>query len=433
MSSPKENFPCECPRYLPAYFGIGAVGLAAAYYGVWQGVAGENYRPVLSLLLGAGFWLCVLIGCLMMVMITRVFDAGWAPVIRRQWENLLPAIPAVFLLGVVPLVFWPAARELVWVWTNPHEILPNGHAVGHDAVYEAKAWFLNLPFFQGRIVAYFVILTTLVFLLRRWSFAQDADGAVTHTRRLHALSAGGIVACALTLTFLAFDLLMALSYHWFSTMFGVWFFAAGVRACFAFTIVLCWRLGSAGWLRGIYNRAHMHVLGCLLLAFTVFWAYIAFSQYFLIYNANIPEETFWYNLREFTSIPAAGGGWINAKNQWWFVSLALVFGHFFFPFLYLLFYKSKVVPVRLLFIGAWTLAFTLLDLYFNIVPRQIGDVARPEGFFSNDFLDTNMIFDAAALLGFGGLVIGIFVRCASRREVIPVHDPRILESVNYHE
>ncbi|MDR2981478.1 MAG: hypothetical protein LBV12_04435 [Puniceicoccales bacterium] len=425
--------PCKCTRKAPLFFGIGIVGLLVAYYGAFfVGVPKHDFRPLYSLLMGSFFWLTILIGCLMMIMITRVFDAGWAPIIRRQWENLVVSIPVVLLLSVIPMAFYPAARKIVWEWTNPEEILPSGHAVAHDSIYNAKAWFLNLPFFQGRMIAYVVIFALLVFFLRKWSFAQDKDASAVHTQRLHNLSAVGIVIGALTLTFLAFDSIMALSYHWFSTMFGVWFFAAGIRACFAFSVVLCFLLGSRGWLKGIYNQAHRHILGCLLLAFTVFWAYISFSQYFLIYNANIPEETFWYNMREFSTV-LIDGQWVNVKNQWWWVSLGLVFGHFFFPFLYLLFYRSKIVPGRILFISLWTLAFTLLDLYFNIVPRQIVDTARPEGFRVNDFIDMSMLLDVAAIVGFGGIVFGIFLRSSAKHEPIPIHDPRINESINYHE
>lgn len=425
--------PCPCTRKAPLFLGIGAVGILIAYYGAFfVGVPGHDYRPLYSLLLGTAFWSVILIGCLMMTMITRVFDAGWAPVVRRQWENLIVALPAVLILGVVPLVFYPPARKLVWEWTNPEHVLPNGHAVGHDAVLALKSWWLQMPFFQGRILLYIVIFGVLIYFLRRWSFAQDRDADPKHTHRLHGLSAGGIVLAALTLTFFAFDAIMALTYHWFSTMYGVWFFASALRACFAFSAVVCLLLGTRGWLQGIYNRAHQHVLGCLLLAFTVFWAYITFAQYFLIYNANIPEETFWYNLREFSSV-LVGDQWLSVKNQWWWVSLGLIFGHFFFPFIYLLFYKSKVVPGRLLFISLWTLAFTLLDFYFNVIPRQITDATYPEGFRVNDFLDINMLFDAAALVGIGALVFGIFLRSAARHETIPIHDPRIAESVNYHE
>ncbi|MFM7209954.1 MAG: hypothetical protein ACKOY8_09070 [Verrucomicrobiota bacterium] len=228
------------------------------------------------------------------------------------------------------------------------------------------------------------------------------------------------------LTMLAFDCLMALSYHWFSTMYGVWFFALSIRLALAVTVLVTHFLSRGGWLDGILNQAHRHVLGCLCLAFTVFWAYISFSQYFLIYTANIPEETFWYNIRELD--PVTG-----AKNQWWGVSMYLIFGFFVLPFLALLFYRTKIVAGRLATVAALILVGGLMDLWFNAVPRQITTQGTPEGFTVTPFLTSGLTLDLLAVVGFGALVAGIFLRGASRHETIPVHDPRILESIHYHE
>jgi hypothetical protein len=158
----------------------------------------------------------------------------------------------------------------------------------------------------------------------------------------------------------------------------------------------------------------------------VFWAYISFSQYFLIYTANIPEETFWYNIREFDPVT-------NAKNQWWGVSMYLIFGFFVLPFLSLLFYRTKIVAGRLATVAAVILVGGLVDLWFNAVPRQVTDKSAPEGFTVTPFFSSGLALDVLAVLGFGAIVAGLFLRGASRHETIPVHDPRILESINYHE
>ncbi len=405
---------------------IGLIGLGVSWFFAFQGMLDHNHRPLLSVLVGGLFWVSVLIGLLMLTMITRVFDAGWAPVIRRSWELVLPALPLVLLLSVVPMALLPKFRHLLWDWTDASHLLPNGHEVGHDPILQAKSWFLNENFFLGRILGYVVILGGLVWALRKWSFAQDTDRTAGHTHRLHAISAVGIPLGAVTLTMLAFDCLMALSYHWFSTMYGVWFFALSIRLALAFTVIITYRLSHGGWLDGIFNQAHRHVLGCLMLAFTVFWAYISFSQYFLIYTANIPEETYWYNIREFDSIT-------GLKNQWWSVSMYLIFGFFLLPFLILLFYRTKIIAGRLLSVAGLIFFGGLVDLWFNAVPRQIADKSGPEGFIVAPFLTPHLFLDLAALLGFGGIVIAVFLRSASRHETIPVHDPRILESINYHE
>ena len=204
-------------------------------------------------------------------------------------------------------------------------------------------------------------------------------------------------------------------------MFGVWYFASSVRATIAFTIILCYFLSTRGYLKGIYNQAHRYDLGTLLLAFTVFWAYICFSQMFLIYQANIPEETFWYNLRLYTQ---EGG-----NSLWWWIAMSLVFLHFFVPFFFLVFYSTKVSVGRLVFIASWILSFHLLDLYFNILP---GEIMTTDGhFIIRSFSVT--LFDICSILGIGGIVIWSFLRSSKKVKPIPIKDPRILESIHHHE
>ena len=418
--------PASLSAHWKKFLFAGLAALAVVWYFACQGAAHGDHRGPLSVVVGALFWVSALIGMLMLTMITRVFDAGWAPVIRRTWELVLPALPIVLLLSVVPLALIPQYRHLLWEWTNAEHLLPSGHAVGHDPILQAKSWFLNEKFFLLRIGYYVVFFAVLAWALRKWSFAQDTDRTAGHTHRLHAISAAGIPLTAVTLTMLAFDCLMALSYHWFSTMYGVWFFALSIRLALAFTVIATYRLSNGGWLDGILNQAHRHVLGCLMLAFTVFWAYISFSQYFLIYTANIPEETFWYNIREFD--PVTG-----AKNQWWGVSLYLIFGFFLLPFLTLLFYRTKIVAGRLLAVASLIFVGGLVDLWFNAVPRQINAATAPEGFVVSPFLTSYLAVDVLAVLGFGAVVVAVLLRASGRHETIPVHDPRILESINYHE
>ncbi|NBX34217.1 hypothetical protein EBR16_02450 [bacterium] len=418
--------PATLSAHWKKFLFAGLAALAVVWSFAFAAAAHGDHRGPLSVVLGALFWVATLIGVLMLTMITRVFDAGWAPVIRRTWELVLPALPIVLLLSVVPMALVPKFRHLLWEWTNAEHVLPSGHAVGHDPILQAKSWFLNEGFFLARITYYVVFFAVLVWALRRGSFAQDTDRTAGHTHRLHAISAAGIPLAAVSLTMLAFDCLMALSYHWFSTMYGVWFFALSIRLALAFTVIATYRLSNGGWLDGILNQAHRHVLGCLMLAFTVFWAYISFSQYFLIYTANIPEETFWYNIREFD--PVTG-----AKNQWWGVSLYLIFGFFLLPFLSLLFYRTKIVAGRLLAVASLIFVGGLVDLWFNAVPRQINAAGTPEGFVVSPFLTSYLAVDVLAVLGFGALVVAVLLRAAGRHETIPVHDPRILESINYHE
>jgi hypothetical protein len=398
----------------PLLAAIAAVCIGTVYGFAFFTPVVEGGRNQMSLLFGAMFWISVLVGILMLTMITRLFDAGWAPIIRRSWEFLLPALPIVILLGVAPLALNPSARHAVWEWTSATD-----HAI------HAKSWFLNEPFFLGRIGFYVIVFGGLAWALRHWSFRQDGDRTAGHTHKLHAISAAGVPVAALTLTFLAFDCLMALSYHWFSTMYGVWFFTLSIRMALSVTVILTHVLSTHGWLKGMLNQAHRHVLGCLMLAFTVFWAYISFSQYFIIYNANIPEETFWYNIREIDAVT-------GEKSQWWWVSMFMVFGFFLLPFILLLFYRTKIIASRIVAVAGLIFVGGLVDLWWNAIPRKIHDQSEV-GFHVNEFLVPQLGLDLLAVVGFGALVFAIFLRTARNAECIPIHDPRISESLEYHE
>ena len=403
---------------------IGLIGLAIAVFGLVTGLNAGDSRPWFSWLIGIAFWMSILIGSLLLIMITYVFDAGWSIIIRRQLEHMTGAFPWMAIL-FLPLILLPWFSEnpgLVWKWMNLETVLHNGHTVGHDPLYQWKQAWLNLPWMTIRTAIYFGLFIGISGLLRKFSFSLDKDGNTNWVHRARKLSAFGIPAVALGLTFAAFDWFMSLEYHWFSTMFGVWYFASSIRAAVAFTIILCFFLSTRGNLKGIYKQAHQYDLGCLLLAFTIFWAYISFSQMFLIYQGNIPEETFWYNLRLYLQ---DGTG----HNSWWYVAMSLVFLHFFVPFLFLLFYSTKVHVKRLIFIACWILVFHLADLYFNILPGEVMDANNHyvvRGF-------TVTIYDIAALIGIGGIVVWSFMRSSSKTKAIPIRDPRILESVHHHE
>ena len=404
---------------------VGLLGLGIAGYGVYQGLLHHDSRPLVSWLIGFSFWFSISIGMFFLIMLWYVFGAGWSIIIRRQLEHALAAIPflgLIFLPLLLVAWFYKENPGILWEWINPEHPLPGGGTVGADTIYQTKAPYLNLPFFTARVIFYFTAMSLIAYLLRKCSFTLDKDGDARWVLLARKVSAAGIIIVAMSATFAAFDFFMSISYHWFSTMYGVWFFAASMRAGIAATFLLCWALACSGQLKGLFNRGHQYELGCLCLAFTVFWAYISFSQYFLIYNANIPEETFWYNLRELTID--------GAKSSWWYLSAyGLVFGHFLFPFLYLLFYKSKVKVYRMVIITCWILSFHLLDLYFNILPnKMVADNAL--GYTITPFTVTP--FDAAALIGVGGICIWAFLRSMVKQEPIPIRDPFIQTSIHHH-
>jgi hypothetical protein len=406
-------------------FVIAVLALGFAGFEVYQGFLAGDHRPMMGWLLGFSVWFSAGIGMLFLIMIWHVFGAEWPVIIRRQLENALTAFP--YLAVVFAPLFWVAFMSdqpgFIWHWLNLDHILPGGQKVAEDVLYQSKAAYLNRDFFMYRVVGYFVFWIGLTWLLRRFSVAQDKDGSVNWTHRLHNLSAAGLPLCAVVTTFAVFDFYMSLAFHWFSTMYGVWFFATSMRAGLAVTVVLCHFLSKNGALKGIYGSAHRYDLGSLCFAFTVFWAYISFCQYFLIYNANIPEETFWYNIRELNHL------W--EKNSWWWVSLfGLLLGYFFVPFIYLLIYKNKVTKPRFLFIAIWILAFHVVDLYFNILPEQtVADNAV--GYTVNEF--SVKLVDVCSIIGVGALCLWAYLRNAAKVAPIPLRDPRVEISIHHHE
>ena len=403
---------------------LGLVGVGLALVGLGLGVGKEDPRAFLGFLLGGSFWLSMAIGMLFLVVLSYIFDAGWMVVVRRPLEHGLGAFRWLALLFAPLLVLallFPGNGSVPWIWMGLANPTATGEPVGSDPLFLHKSGYLHAGFFFVRFLLFFAIWTVTAECLRRASFAMDGDGDPRHVHFSRRVAAVGAILGALATTFAAIDWFKSIEYHWFSTMYGVWFFSASMRCGLAGIAIICYLLARGGWLKGLYRDGHSYMLGCLMLAFTVFWAYISFSQYFIIYNANIPEETYWYVIREIDSY--------GAKNSWWWVSLGLVFGHFLVPFVFLLWRSSKFGR-RLLFISIWILAFHALDLYWNIIPGKVWEaslghyVVRP---FSIHWVDL------ASLVGVGGVLVWAFLRSAARTRPIPIRDPRIAESLNCHE
>jgi hypothetical protein len=233
-------------------------------------------------------------------------------------------------------------------------------------------------------------------------------------------AAFGIPIVALTLTAAAIYWVKSLEYHWFSTMYGVWFFSNCVRGALCCGVLMMVWLLHRGDYKGVLNNNHFHSIGMLMLAFTVFWAYITFSQYFLIWNANIPEETFWYNLRELNHD--------GSTNQWWYVGLVLLFGHFFLPFFWLLSYRYKVTPHIIRRIALWILVIVLIDICYNILPVLKDGHGDPL-----PFLSAHLLWVVTSVVGVGGICVWAYLRSFPTAKLIPIRDPRIGESLTHHE
>jgi len=398
---------------------IGIAGIALTALGLF--VSGGQVVAI-AWLVGITYWVAMAIGMLMLVLIHHITDASWSVVIRRQWEHGLSAFKWLFVLFLPLLVLAWVKPGLVWPWMDLSHGIHGGHTVGADVLYQKKSGFLNRNMFTGMTLAFFACWVWLSARLRRASFAQDADGDASWTRMNRLTSAFGIPIAALTLTFAAVYWVKSLEYHWFSTMYGVWFFANCVRGGLSFGIVIMvWLLHRGDYKGGIFNLNQLHCISTLAFAFTVFWAYVTFSQYFLIWNANVPEETFWYNIRE---INADG-----SPNQWKYVGIIVIlFGHFVVPFLLMLSYRFKTTPVIIRRIAVWILAVILVDLCYNILPALKDAHGDPQPFFS-----LTLVWVLTSVVGIGGVCVWSYLRSFPTTKLIPIRDPRIAECLTHHD
>lgn len=388
----------------------GVIGLVISLFGVFA----TDRIGAFAYLIGLIFVTSIAVGMLFLVLIHHIFDANWSVVIRRQAENFLAALPYLALLFIpLFLVTYLKSQSTLWVWMDPtFEV--HGHAVADDVLYQKKTWWLSEGFFWVRTLLCFGTWIWFARSLRKHSFAQDSDGSASHTFACRKLAAGGLIAVAFTWTCAGFDWIMSLEYHWFSTMFGVWFFANAMRAALAVLVITCTFLVAKGPLKGLFNTKHLHDLTTLCFAFTVFWAYISFSQYFLIWNANLPEETFWYNFRE--------------EGVWHGVGMFLVFGHFLVPFLLLLQFPFKTNPAPARAIACWILFMQLFDVFFNVLPSLKDGHDVPFQMFSS--LPAIGLY-ITGLVGPAGFMLWAYWNSFNGNKIIPIRDPRIQDSLNH--
>jgi len=340
------------------------------------------------------FWAGIVLGGLFFTMIHHISGAVWSTVLRRIMESLMVAAPVIVVL-FIPLIF--GIHDL-YHWS--HE-----DAVAGDALLQKKAGYLNIPFFIIRSFVYLAVWTLLALMLYRKSIAQDKAFDAGEQMKIKRISAPGIVVFALTITFAAFDWLMSLDPHWYSTIFGVYIFAGSFLSAQAFIILFGLGYRKKGILKDIITIEHYHDLGKFLFAFTIFWGYMAFSQYFLIWYANIPEETIWYQHR--------WGG------NWKVITMVLVFGHFLIPFLGLMPRAAKRNLTYLKGMSIWILIMHFIDIYWVVMPT-----IHEHGFrFS--------WIDLATFLGIGGIVVWYSARKFNSGALVPVNDPKLDESIHH--
>ncbi len=319
------------------------------------------------------------------------YYAEWSVVVRRQLENLAMLIPVMAVFFIPVLVF----RHHLYEWMNV--------APGHDPILDSKRAYLNWHFFLVRAFFYFAFFSGAAFLLRRFSVRQDHDGNPAYTLKMRKVAFTALPLFALSLTFGAYDWLLGLDYHWFSTMWGVYIFAGAAGSSMSLLVLVITALRKAGYLKEIVTTEHYHIMGKWMLSFVVFWAYIGFSQYMLIWYANMPEETEYFVRRN--------------TESWNSLSLFLVIGRFFVPFALLLLRSPKKKPRQLCIIAGWLVFMQLVDIYLVILPALHGVGLHVS------------VWDFVSLIAIGATLAFFYLRILARTSLFPNRDPRLLESL----
>ncbi|MGE5478969.1 MAG: quinol:cytochrome C oxidoreductase [Chloroflexota bacterium] len=335
------------------------------------------------------------LGSLFFVALEYLANADWSVPFRRIAE-ILGA-----LLFVAPLLAIPLAFDMHGLFHWTHE-----EALAVDRALATKAPYLNVGFFLIRSAIAFVLAGTFYFLIARRSFKQDASPRGDFRRKATRWSAIFMPIFAIATSIFAIDWMMSLEPHWYSTIFAVYYFSGTFLAALALLTIFVVPLSEKGYLGGLINKDHYYNFGAMMFAFVNFWAYIAFSQYMLMWYANLPEETFWF---------------LNRWNgSWSAISLGLIFIHFIVPYSVLLSQPSKSAPGTLKFMAAWILVAHYYDLYWIIMPTY-----SPKGAALSwmEFIGPVLI---------AGIVLTTFALVARRRNLLPVGDEKLPRGLNFH-
>jgi hypothetical protein len=374
---------------------IGVLGLLASAFLGYSGGSPENHeRFLLSYLVNFCFFLSIVLGGLFFVMIQHVTRSGWSVVIRRFAEGFMANVWLMAVL-LIPLLL---GLDRLFLWAQPE-------VVEHDHLLQIKQPYLNTTFFLIRMFVYFGSWFLLSRYLFNKSVEQDETRNPATTIQMQKVSAGGLFLFAVTVTFCAFDLLMSIEPHWFSTIFGVYYFSGSVLVTCGALIITSYLTQRSGRLAGVISIEHYHDMGKLTFAFVVFWSYIAFSQYMLIWYANIPEETQWYLARQ--------------TGQWTTLSWFMLIGHFIVPFLALISRIPKRRKEPLVIAAVWILLIHWVDMYYLIMPHASEGVVPFH------------VQDLTCFLGIGGLFVAAFATRFRSRSLLAQGDPRLSESLAF--
>lgn len=338
-----------------------------------------------SYLIAYLFWLGIALGCLPVLMLHHLVGGVWGFVTRRIFEAGTRTLPIVAVL-FVPLLF---GMHSLYEWTHDD-------IVHTDRALQAKSAYLNVPFFIVRAAIYFAMWLLFAFVLNRWSSEQDRTGDLRLVRRFQLISAPGILGYGLAMTFASFDWGMSIEPHWFSTIYGMLFIVGQVLSALAFAIFVAVIVAEDSSISQFYGPDVFQDLGNLLLAFTMLWAYMSFSQYLIIWAGNLPEEIPWYLHR--------------GRNGWQWIAAVLALFQFAIPFLLLLARGNKRKRHVIAVIAAAVLLFRYVDIFWVIAPAFRPSVSLH-------------LFDIVTFIGLGVIWLAAFVYEFRKRSRLPLRDP----------
>lgn len=366
--------------------------------GVGFVLAGEHAldRFYEAYLVAYTFWTGIVLGSLALLMVQHLTGGAWGVVIRRPLEAAVRTMPFMAVL-FIPIVL---GMGHLYHWTH-------ADVVANDAVLQEKALYLNVPFFLIRQVIYFAIWVGMGTLLTRWSVEHDRTGDPALLAKLSRLSGAGLVIYGLTVTFAMVDWTMSVNPHWFSTIWGMLYVGGQGLSALAFAITVLIVLSQVPPLDRVVTPHHLHDLGKLLFAFLMLWAYLSFSQFLIIWSANLSEEIPHYLTR-----------W---DGGWQYVSVFIIVLHFALPYALLLSRDLKRNARKLQVIAMWIVATRVVEYYWHVAPE-----------FHTGSMSLSLL-DVALPILLGGVFVALFaMQLRSQPSLLPVHDPGLEKALTHH-
>ncbi len=369
-----------------ALIGLGLIGSVAGALTDWSRFI---HNWLLNFMLFGG----VAVTGIFFAALQHLTRSGWSATLRRIPENFGAFVPLMILL-VLPILL---SMSTLYHWMHPDPA---------DHILMGKTGYLNTGFFLARLGGYLLVWLVMFKFFVLDSYRTDVTGDLRVFSRNRTIAAPTMIFYAITMTFFAIDFLMSLDPHWYSTIYGVYYFSGSLVATLALVALIAALLMRHAGFERIIRPDNLHDLAKLLFAFNVFWAYIAFSQYFLYWYANIPEETIWY---------------LNRWNGGWEVmSIGIIFFHFIIPFFLLLTRQSKRQPARVMLGAGWLFLAHYFDMFYLTMPS-----------YSREFVPLGWM-EPAVLVLFLGLFGMVVLRQLTAKSPVVVHDPHFDEALDVH-